>query len=118
MGDAKIRYAEGEIGKLYGFTGGDVPPGTTPLTEEHDGSLTEAGKKYCDHRKLNPHPETIRILFGEQSSYVISDAVKASIKNQETRVERHNQAKEISERLRLDWMAQDKAYQDAVKERK
>jgi len=117
MGDAKIRYAEGELGKLYVFSGGDIPPGTKPLTEE-DGSLTEAGKAYCDHQKLNPHSETIRTLFGQQSSYVMRDSIQASITNQETRVERHNQAKEISERLRLDWMAQDKAYQDAIKERK
>jgi len=117
MGDANIRYAEGELGKLYVFTGGDVPPGTKPLTEE-DGSLTEAGTKYCNHQKLNPHPETIRTIFGQQSSYVIRDAIKASIENQETRVDRHNKAKEISERLRLDWQSQDKAYIEAIKQRK
>lgn len=117
MGDAKVRYAEGEIGKLYVFSGKDIPAGTKPLTEE-DGSLTEAGKAYCAHQKLNPHVETIRIIFGQQSSQVMSDAIKASIANQETMVERHNKAKEISERLRLDWQVQDKSYQDAIKQKK
>ncbi len=117
MGDAKIRYAEGEMGKLYVFTGGDIPAGTKPLTEE-DRTLTEAGMQYCNHQKLNPHFETIRTIFGQQSSDVMSHAIQASIENQESRVDRHNKAKEISERLRLDWLAQDKAYQDAIKQRK
>ncbi len=117
MGDARVRYAEGEIGKLFAFSDGEVPPGATPLTEEHDDSLTEAGKKFCHDRRLNPHPETIRTLYSQQSSYAVDDAIKASIKNQETRMERDARAKEISERLRLDWIAQDKAYQEALKQR-
>ena len=117
MGSERVRYALGDLGKLFAFTGGDVPAGTIPLTQEHDASLTAAGKKYCEDQKLNPHPETIRVIFGQQSSYAVGYAVEASIKNQEARTERDNKAKAISERLRLDWQAQDKAYQDALKQR-
>ena len=117
MGSERVRYALGDLGKLFAFTGGNVPPGTTPLTEEHDEGLTDAGKKYCLNQKLNPHPETIRVLFSQQSSYAVAAAVQASIKNQETRMERDAKAKAISERLRLDWAAQDKSYQEALKQR-
>ena len=117
MGTPPVRYAEGELGKLYAFFGGDVPSGTIALTEEHDASLTEAGKAYCQHRRLNPHPESIRVQYGQQSSYAVGDAVQASIKTQETRLDRDAKAKAVSERLRLDWATQDKAYQDALKVR-
>lgn len=117
MGSQRVRYAEGDLGKLFAFTGGNVPAGTTALTEEHDASLTEAGKQFCEHRKLNPHPESIRVIFEQQSSYAVVGALEASIKNQETRLDRDAKAKGVSERLRLDWAAQDKAYQDALKQR-
>jgi len=117
MGNPPVRYAEGELGKLFAFTGGDVPPGTTALTEEHDASLTEAGKEYCTHHRLNPHPESIRVQYGQQSSYAVGEAIQASIRTQETRLDRDAKAKAVSERLRLDWAAQDKAYQDALKVR-
>ena len=117
MGSQRIRYAEGELGKLFAFSGGDVPAGTTALTEEHDESLTEAGKEYCHHHRLNPHSESIRVQYGQQSSYAVGDAIQASIKTQETRLDRDAKAKAVSERLRLDWAAQDKAYQEALKQR-
>ena len=118
MGDAKTRYAEGELGKLFSFTGNDVPAETTPLTDETGEGLTEAGTKYCEIRRLNPHPESIRVQHGQQTSYAVVAAVKASVLNQEVRLDIDAQKKAVSERLRLDWMAQDKAYQDAIKERK
>lgn len=118
MGDAKIRYAEGEMGKLFSFTGTDVPDGATPLTDETGDNLTEAGKTYCQTRRLNPHPESIRVQFGQQSSYAVVEAVKASVKNQEIRLDVDAKKKAVSERLRLDWAEQDKAYQDAIKARK
>lgn len=117
MGDAKIRYAEGEMGRLFSFTGTDIPAGTTPLTNETGDGLTEAGRKYCQARRLNPHPESIRVQYGQQTSYAVVAAVKASVLNQETRLDRDAKAKGISERLRHDWAAQDKAYQVALKER-
>jgi len=117
MGSERVRYALGDLGKLFAFTGGNEPAGTTPLTEENDASLTAAGKKYCEDHKLNQHPETIRVLFGQQSSYAVGNAVEASIKNQESRMDRDAKSKAISERLRLDWQAQDKSYQEAVKKR-
>lgn len=117
MGSERVRYSVGDLGKMFAFTGGNVPAGTTPLTEEKDGSLTDAGKKYCEGQKLHPHPETIRVIYGQQSSYAVVNAVEASIKNQESRMVRDSQSKAISERLRLDWQAQDKSYQDALKQR-
>jgi len=118
MGDSTIRFAIDDTGKLYAFTGKEAPLGTTPLTDENGNGLTEAGKVYCQNRRLHSHPETIRVLFSQQSSDAVGDAIKASIKNQETRMERDAKAKATSERLRLDWAAQDKAYQEALKERK
>jgi hypothetical protein len=117
MGDAKVRFAEGEIGKLFSFTGKDVPSGATPLTEEDGTSLTEAGKAYCQKRKLNPHVESIRVQYGQQTSYAVLHAAEASIKNQEIRLDEDAKKKAVSERLRLDWAQQDKAYQDALKAR-
>ena len=117
MGDAKVRFAEGEIGKLFSFTGKEIPPGTTPLIEEDGVSLTEAGKAYCQKRKLNPHIESIRVQHGQQTSYAVIYAAEASIKNQESRLDEDAKKNAISERLRLDWAQQDKAYQDALKAR-
>lgn len=117
MGDAKTRYALGELGKLFSFTGNDVPAGTTPLTDETGEGLTEAGTKYCEIRRLNPHKESIRVQYGQQTSYAVVEAVKASVLNQEIRLDVDAAKKAVSERLRLDWMEQDKAYQVALKER-
>ncbi len=117
MGDAITRYAEGELGKLFSFTGTDVPTGTTPLTDETGEGLTAAGTKYCELRRLNPHRESIRVQHGQQTSYAVVAAVKASVLNQEVRLDIDAQKKAVSERLRLDWLAQDKAYQVALKER-
>jgi len=44
MGSERVRYALGDLGKLFAFTGGNEPAGTTPLTEENDASLTLPGK--------------------------------------------------------------------------
>ena len=49
MDSERKRYAVGDFGKLYQFQGGDVPAGATPLVEEHDDSLTDAGKSYCEN---------------------------------------------------------------------
>lgn len=104
-------YAVGDFGKLYELRGGEVPSGTTVLVEEHDQSLTHAGKEFCQNRALQAHIESIRVAYAQQSSSAITDAAEASIKNQETRAKREEQTKAMSERLKLDWAAQDKAYQ-------
>ena len=117
MGSERVRYAVGERGKLYAFTGSDVPDGATALVEEHDDSLTEAGKEYCKRRGFNPHLESIRVLCGRQNSDAVTDAAIASVRNQEIRLDRDARTKEMSERLRLDWAEQDKAYQEAQKKR-
>ena len=118
MGSEKVRYAIGDAGKLFAFTGGDVPAGATPLLEEHDDSLTEAGKTYCTIRGLTPHPESIRVKFAQQSSDAVGEAAAATVRNQEVRLDRDAKTKAMSERLRLDWAEQDKAYQEGQKQRK
>ncbi len=118
MGSEKVRYAIGDIGKLFAFTGDDVPAGTTPLIEENDNSLTGAGKTYCKNRCLPLHPESIRVKFAQQSSDAVGEAAVATVRNQEIRLERDAKTKAISERLQLDWTEQDKAYQEGQKQRK
>ncbi len=118
MGSEKVRYAVGDVGKLFAFTGGDVPAGATPLIEEHDDRLTEAGKTYCTIRGHTPHPELIRVKFAQQTSEAVSEAATATVRNQEVRLDRDAKTKAMSERLRLDWAAQDKGYQEAQKQRK
>ena len=81
MGSEKVRYAVGDVGKLFAFTGGDVPDGATPLIEEHDDRLTEAGKTYCTLRGHTPHPELIRVKFAQQTSEAVSEAATATVRN-------------------------------------
>ena len=110
MESARKRYAVGNHGKLHEFQGGDVPEGATALVEEHDDSLTPAGLDYCKKRGKDAHVETIRVLFAQQSSSAVTDAAVASVKNHDVRQARDEKTKAMSERLRHDWEAQDKAY--------
>lgn len=118
MESKKFRYAVGDLGKLFAFAGGEIPAGATPLIEENDDSLTEAGKAYCKLRGLAIHPESIRVKFAQQSSDAVGEAATASVKNQEVRLDRDAKTKDMSERLRLDWAEQDKAYQEGQKQKK
>ena len=110
MGSGGKRYALGELGKLVEFQGGEVPEGTTALVEENGEGLTQAGKDYCQKRRRPVHLETLRVMFAQQSSSAITDAAVASVKNQDARPQRDEKTKAMSERLRHDWEAQDKAY--------
>ncbi len=117
MGSENVRYSVGEAGKMFSFTGTQVPDGTTALIEEKDDILTDAGKDYCKCRGFNPHIESIRVLYARQTSDVANEAVAASVRNQEIRLDRDARTKAMSERLRLDWAEQDKAHLAAQKKR-
>ena len=103
-------YAIGDFGKLVELRNGEVPSGITVLVEEHDQSLTPAGEKFCKNRALQPDIESIRVAYAQQSSSAMAHAADASVKNQDRRANRDEQTKAMSEKLRLDWEAQDKAY--------
>jgi len=118
MDSESKRYALGDLGKLYEFQGGEVPEGTTALVEEKDESLTQAGMDYCKKRRRPASIETLQVMFAQQSSSAVNDAAVASIKNHEIRFQRDENTKSMSERLRHDWEAQDKAYKAAEGARK
>ncbi|UCE64623.1 MAG: hypothetical protein JSU59_05680 [Nitrospirota bacterium] len=118
MASGSKRYALGDLGKLYEFQGGEVPEGTTALVEEKSESLTQAGKEYCEKRRRPVNIETLQVLFAQQSSSAVTDAAVASVKNQDARPQRDERTKSMSERLRHDWAAQDKAYKAAEAGRK
>lgn len=118
MSSSSKRYALGDFGKLCEFQGANAPKGTLPLVEEQGEGLTQAGKEYCEKRRRPANIETLRVLFAQQSSSAIADAAVASIKNQEFRPQRDEKTKAMSERLRHDWEAQDKAYKSAEAARK
>ena len=118
MGSENKRYAIGEFGKLIQFTGGKIPEGTNSLVEEDGETLTEAGKQYCKARARPLHVESIRVIFAHQSGAAMVQAVEASAKNQDLREERDMQTKAMSERLKNDWAAQDKAYKASEAARK
>ena len=118
MDSERKRYAVGDFGKLYQFQGGDIPDGATPLVEEHDDSLTAAGKSYCEKRAKPVSIESIRVLFAQQSSSAVTEAATASVRNQEALQERSEKTKAMSERLRHDWEAQDKAYKASAAAKK
>ncbi len=118
MASGSMRYALGDFGKLIEFQGKAVPEGATALVEEKDDSLTEAGKEYCQKRRRPASLETLRVMFAQQTSSAVTEAAVASAKNQDARPERDERTKSMSERLRHDWEAQDKAYKSAEAARK
>jgi hypothetical protein len=118
MDSGSKRYALGDLGKLYEFQGGEVPEGTTALVEEKNESLTQAGMDFCKKRRRPASIETLQVMFAQQTSSAVTDAVVASVKNQDTRSQRDENTKSMSERLRHDWEAQDKAYKAAEGGRK
>jgi len=118
MDSGSKRYALGEFGKLYEFQGGKAPEGTTALVEEKGESLTQAGMEYCQKRRRSAGIETLQVIFAQQTSSAVNNAVVASIKNHEARSQRDENTKSMSERLRHDWEAQDKAYKAAEGARK
>lgn len=119
MGTEITRYAIGDHGKLHKFTGEDVPAGTVALVEEDGKSLTARGKTYAArYSETLPNVEIIRVRFDQYSSNTIGAAIEAQERTLTQTPERLENTKIISEKLRQDWMAQDKAYQDAEKAKK
>ena len=114
MGSEVVRYAIGEFGALSKFTGKDVPAGQTALVEEDGKTLTEKGLTFCKNRGIqSPNVEVIRVLCDQYAVPAMVQAVEAINRNAELINERYEQTKISSEKLRLDWEAQDKAYQAA-----
>lgn len=119
MGTETVRYAIGDFGQLHKFTGKDAPAGTVALVEEDGKSLTAKGKAYAArHSETLPNVEVIRVQFDQYSSNAIGFAIEAHEKTLAKIPEMQELTKVISEKLKLDWMAQDKAYQDAEKAKK
>jgi hypothetical protein len=119
MGTEPIRYAIGDHGKLHKFTGKDAPAGTIALVEEDGKSLTAKGKAYtARHSEILPNVEIIRVQFDQYSSNHIGFAMEAHDKTLTKIPAMLENTKVISEKLRHDWMAQDKAYQDTEKAKK
>jgi hypothetical protein len=119
MGTEITRYAIGDFGKLHKFTGKNVPAGTEALVEEDGTSLTAKGKTYTARfSDILPNVEIIRVQFDQYSSNHIGFAMEAHDKTLTKIPEMLESTKIISEKLRHDWMAQDKAYQDTEKAKK
>ncbi len=119
MGNEITRYAIGDHGRLHKFSGKDVPPGTVALVEEDGKSLTAKGKTYTARfSDILPNVEIIRVQFDQYSSNAIGFAMEAHDKTLSKIPEMLENTKVISEKLRFDWMAQDKAYQDTEKAKK
>lgn len=112
MGSDIVRFAIGEFGALNKFTGKEVPAGSVPLVEEDGKTLTAKGLDYCKHRGIGaPNVEVFRVLCDQYCSPAMVHAVVATNRNAELITGRYDQTKIASEKLRLDWEAQDKAYQ-------
>jgi len=119
MGTEITRYAIGDFGQLHKFTGKDAPAGTVALVEEDGKSLTAKGKTYTARfSEILPNVEIIRVQFDQYSSNHIGFAMEAHDKTLTKIPEMLENTKVISEKLRFDWMAQDKAYQDTEKAKK
>lgn len=119
MGTEITRYAIGDFGKLHKFTGKTVPAGTEALVEEDGTSLTAKGKAYTARfSDILPNVEIIRVQFDQYSSNHIGFAMEAHDRTLTKIPEMLESTKIISEKLRHDWMAQDKAYQDTEKAKK
>jgi hypothetical protein len=119
MAEQHKQFAEGPFGELHGYTGKTPPEGTKALVEEDGKTLTPAGQEFCQKRGINPpNVEALRVLHDQYHSAALSQAIAAQVRNQELIREKQEQTKKISERLRLDWEAQDKAYKEQATAKK
>jgi hypothetical protein len=112
MAEQHKQYAEGKSGELYGYTGKTPPAGTTALVEEDGSTLTAAGLKYCQRR--GPMVATLRTLHDQYHAPAVGEAIVAAALNADLMLEKQNNTKKMSERLRLDWEQQDKAFKANV----
>lgn len=119
MSSEAPRFAIGDFGTLHKFSGKDAPAGTKPLVEADGTTLTEAGVGYCKARGIaSPNAEVIRVLCDQYHSSVLTEAAVAHDRTLDLIPERMDKTKVMSERLRLDWEAQDKAYKASVSAKK
>mgnify|MGYP006969587471 FL=1 len=115
MAQSYKQFAQGEFGELYGYAGKEAPANTVALVEEDGKTLTAAGLKFCKQRGIpTPNVEAIRVIHDQYHSPALDQAMQAQIRNQEIITEKMENTKKISERLRLDWETQDKAYKEQV----
>ena len=111
MSSETPRYAVGDFGTLCKFTGSDAPAGTKPLVEADGTTLTEVGVSYCKARGIaSPNAEVIRVWCDQYNSPVLTEAALAHDRTLDLIPERMDKTKIMSERLRVDWEAQDKAH--------
>lgn len=105
------QYTEGEAGQLQGHNEHAAPAGTTALVAEDGTTLTPAGVTYCQKRGLPaPSVEALRVMHDQYQAATIGQAIEAAALNADLMLERQNNTKKMSERLRLDWETQDKAF--------
>ncbi len=115
MAEQHKQYAAGKSGELYGYTGKNAPEGTTALVEEDGKTLTADGLKYCERRGYSaPMIDTLRVLHDQYHAPAVGAAIEASALNSDLMLEKQNNTKKMSERLRLDWEQQDKAFKANV----
>jgi hypothetical protein len=115
MAEQHKQYAEGKSGELYEYKGKNVPPGTKALVEEDGKTLTPDGLKFCQKRGYpSPMVETLRVIYDQYHSPAVGHAIEASALNADLMLEKQNNTKKMSERLRLDWEQQDKAFKASV----
>lgn len=114
MAEQHKQYAEGKSGELIGYTGA-APEGTIPLVNEDGTTLTAEGIKFCQKRGYpSPMVATIRVIYDQYHSPAIGQAIEAAALNSDLMIEKQNNTKKMSERLRLDWEQQDKAFKASV----
>ena len=119
MAQQHKQFAEGEFGELHGYTGKNAPAGTEALVEEDGKTLTPAGRKFCQKRGFPTSTvEALRVLHDHYHSPAMCHAIEAQALNAELIREKQEHTKKISERLRLDWEAQDKAYKEQATAKK
>jgi hypothetical protein len=119
MAEQHKQYAEGKCGELHGYTGKTPPAGTTALVEEDGTTLTAAGLKYCQRRGYSsPMVATLRVLHDQYHAPAVGEAIVAAALNADLMLEKQNNTKKMSERLRLDWEQQDKAFKAGVAAKK
>ena len=115
MAEQHKQYAEGKSGELYGYTGKTPPAGTTALVEEDGTTLTAEGLKYCQRRGYpSPMVATLRTLHDQYHAPAVGQAITAAALNADMMLDKQNNTKKMSERLRLDWEQQDKAFKANV----
>ena len=105
------QYALGKFGELLGYEGKKAPEDSEALVEEDGKTLTPTGLKYFQKRGYpNPTVEALRVIYDQYHAQAVGDAIKAQALNADLIREKQEKTKIMSERLRLDWEAQDKAF--------